>query len=360
MRIGFINNFGNYPPQGGSSVHVYQIIKGLTERGHTICGLWGHYPYPLFKRYFRRSLIKFIQDIDVLYIRLGGGLSQDIYSLLKLFRASSLPLIWEINAPAYERRGWRTDLIEKMWRLMGRLVDASICVSREMQSYVHSLGINHSYVIPNGSDPELFHPSKRRQGIYGGFKDDDFWVLWAGRSEFPWQGLDIIFKVAERMESLNKKIKFVLITDAENIKYELKKNVFIIEPLPYLSIPDYIASADLCLCLYHNCEWSKIGFYGSSLKLFDYMSCARPIIATDTGQIGRIIKNGENGILTDNSIQDIVDKIQLIFNNRELGNRLGLKAREEIVNYYNWDRAVNQTIEILNKTFEEKRKCLTG
>ena len=359
MKIGFINNFGNYPPKGGSSVHVYQLVKGFIDEGHTVCALQGDYPFELFKRYGKSELSRFLKDIGVLYLRIGGGLRQDVYSFLKL-RRSDLPLVWEINAPAFERQNFKSGIIELSWKVMAGLVDAAVCVSEEMGTYAkNDLHVRNTKVIPNGSDPSLFCPSRRNRKILPSIKDDDFVVFWGGSAQFMWQGIDIIFDVAKRFEKIEKRVKFVLITNPSHIRKSMTSNMHIIDQVPYLSIPEYIASADLCLCLYRKYGWSRLGFYGSALKLFDYMSCARPIIASRMGQIGRVIKNNENGLLTDNDVDDIVQKILFIKNNREKATEMGQKARADIINKYNWKNVARETIDLFEEVIGA-RKVKTG
>jgi glycosyltransferase involved in cell wall biosynthesis len=356
MNVGFINNFGNYPPKGGSSVHVYQLIKGFADSGHTVCALQGDYPFDLFKRYERNELGQFLKDIDVLYLRLGGGLRQDISSFLKWARPLTFPLVWEINAPASERQNLKSGIIEFCWKAMAGLVDAAVCVSEEIEVYAQEyLHIRNTKVIPNGSDPTMFHPDRRNRAVFSCAKEDDFVVLWAGSSQFITQGLGIIFDVAERMQKIEQRVKFVLITDSRYIRRKLPENMEVYEQIPYLSMPEYVASSDLCLCLYQEYSWSKIGFYPSPLKLFDYMSCARPVIASNMGQIARVIRHGENGLLANNDPDDIVKKIQSVFNDKEKATEIGAGARLDIINRYNWANVVEETVAFFRQVIQQKK-----
>jgi len=349
MRIGFINSCAGFPVGIGSSAHAYQSVSGFVKYGHSVNAFRGDYPFALFRKYSPASLIKFVRDTDVLYIRIFNGISQDAYTLLKALRPSSLPVVWEINAPSYEQKTIKRWLTGASWKMLAKLVDASVCVSAELRAYAQEdLGLASSFVVPNGSDPGLFSPAYRDKRIFKGFGNDEFLVLWAGSSQYPWHGIDIILAVAEKMAGINKKIKFLLVTDSAFIRrMHIPGNVTIMPPVPYFSMPGYIASSDLCLCLYNKRAWTKIGFYMSPLKLFDYMSCARPVIATAAGQISRVIRDQENGFLTDNSPQDIIDKILFVYSDKAVASRIGDAARRDIVNFYNWDRCVRQTMMIL-------------
>ena len=112
-------------------------------------------------------------------------------------------------------------------------------------------------------------------------------------------------------------------------------------------MPHYLASADLCLCLYKDYDWIEYGFYGSSLKLFDFMAAEKPVIASDMGQIATVIKDGVNGVLVPNDVEMIAGKIRDLKNDREQRDSLARNAREDVITYYNWDRVAEQTEAVL-------------
>jgi glycosyltransferase involved in cell wall biosynthesis len=126
----------------------------------------------------------------------------------------------------------------------------------------------------------------------------------------------------------------------------MEENMIVVDEMEYDALPPFIASADVGLCLYYQCDWHKT-FYFSPLKLFDYMSSGLPIIATDAGQIGRVIENGSNGILTDNDAADVAEKILHLKRAPNERKKLGERARMDVCNYYNWTRAAMDTESVL-------------
>jgi glycosyltransferase involved in cell wall biosynthesis len=84
------------------------------------------------------------------------------------------------------------------------------------------------------------------------------------------------------------------------------------------------------------------------------MSCAKPVIASNMGQISAVIKDNKNGLLTDNRIDDIVEKILKCKNNPNFSENIGNQARKTVIDYYNWDRAVKQTEEMLLSKIKRK------
>jgi glycosyltransferase involved in cell wall biosynthesis len=119
-------------------------------------------------------------------------------------------------------------------------------------------------------------------------------------------------------------------------------------------VPSYIASADACLCLYHDFPWSKYGFHLSSLKLFDYMASGKPVIASQLGQLATVIEDGKDGLLTKNDVNTIYQKILFCLENQEQAARIGLSARQKVIDFYNWERVAKSTLEVIESASKSK------
>ena len=346
MKIGFIYPNVKYPPTTTMSVHAYQVSKNLHDLGHELYSPIG-YKNPMIKEC---SWFLFLKHIDVLIFRVNGSLKWDIFNLIKLFRPS-LPIIWLVETPgsAEIKSRWFLPSVDVRWRTLGKIVNAVVCVSREVHDYFDAnIGIQKNIIAPNGSDPEVFSPEQRNDTIYQDLKNS-IKVLWLGSGEYPWHNVEVISDVAEKIYDIEKRVQFVLINTRKTPRLN-RKNITLLDRVPYFSAPQYISSADICLCLYNLEYYEKVcpgvGFYASSLKLFDFMSCAKPTIATSAGQIKEVIRDGENGLLTDNSIDDITDKILFLAQNFKQANVMGQAARNDIVAYYNWRRVGKQIEEV--------------
>lgn len=359
MNIGYLVSFRWYPPQGGAAVHAYQVAHQMTKRGHKIKTIFYWHQAPQLEVYRRREIFRFLKNIDVLYIRLHGDWAFEKWTLLKVLTLFRLPVVWEINSPLEESvdLGLRTKKqvrrLNAQRRLLGKIVNAGICVSVTMKDYATDyLGIKKTYVVPNGSDPSQFSPERKDAHIYKDYQNY-FKVLWSGSAGYSWQGIKIISEVAERVYAMDKNIVFILITNKQHLKeYNVfDKNVVVMDEKKYTDLPPYIASADAGLCLYQNYGWNG-RFYFSPLKLFDYMASGLPVIASNLGQISEVITHKESGLLTDNKIGDIAEQIVFLKNNPIEAKRLGAKARLRVQEYYNWERAADQTENILKETIK--------
>lgn len=362
MNIGFLFNNKIYPPKAGGSVHAYQFVKNLTQRGHQISTWYSKtFSWGYLKAYRKREVIPFIRDIDLLYIRIHGKFSYEIFTLLKLLRFGRIPVVWEINAPLEEglmagRSRIKIKFFNMLRRLLARLVSAAVCTCDELIDYAKKdLGITQVKTIANGSDIELFSPDKRKENTYPNHQGK-FKVVWAGTTYFKWHGVEKIYEIAKAVYEKDKDIVFVIVGHKIDDKMMLSKNgnILFLGPKEYLDMPSYLASADVGLCLYYEEEFGS-KFYRSPLKLFDYMASGIPVVATKIGQIAEVVKDGQSGFLIEkNDIGDVVEKILFLKNNPKTAKDMGKKGREAVENYYNWQRVGEETEAVFKQLLNGK------
>ena len=349
MNIGYFARRNWYPPTAGSSVHVYQVARKLSERGHQLHSLRPDIRDPSVQVYRRRELFGFLGSIDVIYIRIFGAWRTGKFGLLKWLRRRPCPVVWEINAPLEEymltgRTRQQIRRLHQHRRLLARLVDAAICVSQPLADYAtRNWGIRQCHPIPSGSDTQMFSPAARDRAAYSEF-GDCYKVVWAGSPQYPWQGAPFVREIAGRMQAADPDVRFVVIgPDKTWRKFpSLPDNLIVCGPKPYFDMPRYLASADVgfCPCLDDDLG---VGFYRSPLKLFDYMASGLPMIASDNDATRAILRNGESGLLTANRVDDVVQAILQLKHDPAAAARLGEAARAEAERYYNWDRVAEQT-----------------
>lgn len=376
MNIGYLYGFNSYPPQNGGGVHVYNLIKFLNNLG---CRIHAFDPEcnPLCKTYAATDdgIRRFIDNIDILCIRIDGWyLSKSPLKIRCMEEAGTLPIVWEVNATAQEmlkiklqlqslhsNHGFKTKLKHKLSffkiqskikqeeryrRKLAKRVNAAICVSNKITDYaVKGLGISTCKVIPNGSDPLLFSPDKKSDSLFENCKDK-FKAIYIGDSKYPWQGFDLIKELAELSKRRGDEITFIALDNASSGAALDNDGLMVFNSVNYFDVPQYVASIDACLCLYHDFSWARHGFTGSSLKLFDYMACEKPVIASRLGQIAEVIEDGKDGLLTDNDLEDVYKKLIFCFKNPDRARKIGKLARGKVIDTYNWERAAKSTLDL--------------
>ena len=139
-------------------------------------------------------------------------------------------------------------------------------------------------------------------------------------------------------------VSFILIGGKGHLRQHQSwpENVTLLDEVPYLDLPPYLASADLGLCFYQRPGHGMV-FYRSPLKVFDYMASGLPVIATEEEEMRPVVRRGHNGLLVDNDVEQIVEAILQIKENKGWRQRMGLAGREDVVRYYNWQRVAEET-----------------
>lgn len=367
-RIGLVLSCEtHYPPSEGSSVHVWQVWHRLQRMGYQI-HTWKDQAVRPDKAYewTPEGLAALMANVDLLYVRFPFTSAFSIGNMLRLLLRRRLPLICEFNGPlaegTHEIARWtfwairhRLKLHTTNYLLTRGCVDHAICTCDQLAEYARRyFGLKEVTVLPMAGDPELFRPDLREAGRAAlGLTDDDFLVFWGGGTAYAWQGLEHIFAAAEELQSDG--VRFAIAGDREHLPSDLPSNVLTLGRQSYFDMPRFAAAADVCLCIYESHDWSPIGFYRSPGKLFDYMSCARASVASAMGQICQVIRDGQNGLLTDGSPDDIAEKIDFLRRNPQRREAMGRAARETIVREYNWQNVAERTHAIIASLLQKAR-----
>lgn len=364
-RVGFVATESAYPPHGGPSVHIFQVWHRLRRMGYEI-HTWGEQAIPDSLRYPRtpEGMADLLDHVDLLYWRLPVGPDWPWTFLAAILRRR-MPIVAEFNAPLEERTlewpGWQPWAVRRKLGFCARnhlIVRSRVChtitVSRIMADYLRrAFGVDRLTLLPNGGDPELFTPARRAEGRRAlGVRDEDFVLFWGGSTVYFWQGLSQVMAAAQQLN--HERVRVVIAGDKRHLPNPLPRHVIALGSVNYFDMPQYVAGSDACLCLYNNYDWCSIGFYNSPLKLFDYMASGRPSIASNMGQIAEVIRDGENGYLTDGTPADLARKIQYLWEHREARERVGRAARDTIVCRYNWETVAERTAAILEAVLRDK------
>lgn len=346
LTIGMVFESSWLPSKDGYYVKIFELFSELQKRYHLLVP-----PCPFSQASIayrsKKDFFSFSQSVAALIIAVGGWYTIK-FTFAKLVN-KKLPVVWLLEAPVEENLllPWTKHHIffkKLLLKIAAPLVDSCICVSQAIADYAQQeLGIRHVIVIPNAANQRLFKSSKKGKNVLdriGSYK-----VMWAGAGQYPWQALDLFTQVANKLQS-QKDILFILISSQTWLPMPTNLNNLLVLPsVPYEELPYYLNSADLLLCLYRY-NYQQI-FYNSPMKLFEFMSMNKPLIASDIGQISEIVNHKRNGLLTNNEIDDICEKILMLKKDQYLATHLALRARKDIINQHTWSQRVDKIQEVL-------------
>lgn len=171
-------------------------------------------------------------------------------------------------------------------------------------------------------------------------------IMYVGRL-LPGKGLKYLFEAISHLKSHHPEIVLVLVGEGpEKIFLEelvdhkhLQNNVIFAGYQK--NIPEWLTIADVFV-LPSLTE-------GSSNVLLEAMSMSRPVISTKVGSAPDIIKHLKNGVLIEpKNVDQIVEHISALLENNTLSKRIGMNARDTIVQKFN-QFSVNDIIALYNR-----------
>lgn len=208
-------------------------------------------------------------------------------------------------------------------------------------------------VINSGANIGIFRPLDRRiMRRKLNLKENIYYVGFVGNFA-PWQGVDCLIEAIPKVTRKIPDIQFLLIGGGI-LKKQLKEKVIelgmekftrFMGYVSYHQVPAYINSFDLCVAPFTAKRNIEIGC--SPLKLYEYLACGRPVIASDIKGVGDLLEKNNCGLAIKPENPDALAKgiIQLI-KNKDLRVKMGRNGRRIVESEYNWQNAARKTIEI--------------
>lgn len=244
--------------------------------------------------------------------------------------------------------------IKNLYYLSSKTAYRIIVVSSGMRKDLIKLKVKKEkiYLIPNGTNPEIFKPIKNN-------KNNSYFSIGLISKVDNYHDFKKIIEVGELLKDY-KDIKFLIVGKLEKkeiidlIKNKNLSDKFIfLGEIPYEKAPFYINQFDIALIS----TPKNLCGYTSPIKLFDYAGCGR-IILCDKELIKREKSLKGIPLIPYNSAEDLKNKILAIKNNYEYYlENYGKKARIAVLKRYNWIKIAEKSLKgIYKKDFPNIKK----
>ena len=166
------------------------------------------------------------------------------------------------------------------------------------------------------------------------------------------KGLDFSLKAISKLRKKYPKIELIVIGKIKQDGHTQK----LIENLGIIDVVHFktgLSKEDISL----QYAESSIALVTSLYEGFGYpaieaMSCAIPLIATNVASIPDLVKEYATLIPSKNP-EAICEAVEEIFKNREKFNKNSLKAREYVIERFNWTNVIDNYEQIFMKTIKE-------
>ncbi len=316
-----------------------------------------NFPEVLCLPYNRKS-VKYIlniiekENIDFLFqhnhdFHYGGSMVKKL---------TGIPFLLHVDSVEYwVKKNWGKLYLAKFLKVAEEIqwhnADAIFVISEVVKNQLVELGVDGQKIIlnPNGVDPDFFSPDVDGNTIRQTLNLKNKFICGFAGTFGQWHGLEVIAESIKYIVEKIPEVFFLFVGDGllrPMIEEIIKKNnvgnySYITGLVNYNTVPQYLSACDVLLApSVHSVDGSA--FFNSPIKLFEYMAMQKPIIATNIGQQGIVIKDGLNGFFCEEkSPEDLAEKIHYIYQNKDLADQTALNARNTVVEKYDWK--VNST-----------------
>jgi len=269
-------------------------------------------------------------------------------------RSTATPGLLEVNAPLIEEQAEHRGLVDQASaRLIServfRAATALIAVSDEVAEHLEAFPATRGKVrvVPNGVNPDRFPPGIR---ALLPAEPGTFTVGFVGTMK-PWHGLPTLLEAFARFVRRHPESRLLLVGDgAARAKLEeqasalgLAQRAHFTGPVSPGEVPGLLASMDVGVAPYPALR----NFYFSPLKVYEYMAAGLPVVASQLGQLQKLIEPEIDGLLVPpGEVLALVAALERLKGDPELRLRLGQAARAKVIPGHTWDGAVRRIFAI--------------
>ncbi|MCP3739689.1 glycosyltransferase family 4 protein [Rossellomorea sp. BNER] len=181
--------------------------------------------------------------------------------------------------------------------------------------------------IPNGADLDIFQPTLKENWVRKKYNLEGKFVITYMGAHGVANNLDSILNVAKVCADYPN-IVFILVGDGmeksrlkERVKMENINNIIFVDSQPKNIIPDFCNASDVCTAVLKKVDTFKTVYPN---KVFDYMSCAKPILLGIDGVARELVEESQSGYYVDpDNTDDFKEKILTLYNNKNELFKLG-------------------------------------
>ncbi len=333
-----------------------------------------------------KSLTHLNNKPDVIYQRMSFGNCSGV----ELSRKWKCPLILEYNgSQVWVSSNWGRKPKFKSLALMIENINLKhahliVTVSEVLADELVKCGVSSKKIVcyPNCVDASVFDPGRfnenekrnLREALGLNFNDRVFTFI---GTFGKWHGVDILAKAIVNLVDTHRSIvdrhhlKFLLVGDGSEMPFFKEKvnkepyshYVRFTGLIPQADTPLYLFSSDVFLSPHvPNLDGSR--FFGSPIKIFEYMAMGKPIIASDLEQLSDLFKGSVHIdrnfteeqyteskalLIEPGKVESLQKAILYILELVSESKDLGMNARRLVLEKYTWEKHVGKIIEGFKK-----------
>jgi len=252
--------------------------------------------------------------------------------------------------PEEELKGiWRFPFVQWVLRTelktAVRRVQAVVSICQEIVMQLQDtcrIPLERCHVIRNGVDGDRFHPQSQDTsrnvlglpakgpyiGFVGGF--------------FPWHGLETLIEAVPLVREKVPSSTFLLVGEGQTRhaieqlvqQLGLTEMVRFVGRADWAKVPSWIAACDICVVLHRQTR----SYPGDSMKLWEYLSCGRPVITTVGPGYGEMVEAIGCGLAAKpEDAQDLARQLVRLLEDPDERIKMGERGRMAVIQAHTWD-----------------------
>jgi glycosyltransferase involved in cell wall biosynthesis len=238
-----------------------------------------------------------------------------------------------------------------------------VTVTLHLKNYIESFGVPEARVrvLPSGVDSTMFSPGPRNDRLLSawGIQQGDPVILFMG-TIYKFCGLDRIIRDFPGLLARHPRSKLLIVGCGEGeaalkalaIQVGVSGNVVFGGLHPYAALPDIIRSSDVCINPF---ELNPITRDILPTKLFQYLACKKPVVATPLPGTMPFLSGEEHGMIYC-SQESFVDCVADLLDDPRRQELLGGKGVAVTTANYDWKRIAETMIGWMREVTDQSRQ----
>jgi glycosyltransferase involved in cell wall biosynthesis len=282
-----------------------------------------------------------------------------------------IPYVVEVNGMVVEelRMGnqpnWRIRITRFWEAAVYRNADLIIAVTEKTKESLvthYALSPQKVKVVTNGTNIRRFKPvgQRRAREYYHLPEQKVFYVGYLGTLT-PWCGADLIAECAPLVLAEFPSLRFLIGGGQEPFLTSLKKRVEsaglqayfkFFGSIPWAKAAIFIGALDIAVVP----TITRADSGASPLKLFSYLACGIPVVGSDMGETGDVIKRYRVGLtFIPGDSRGLAEAIIDLLHDSTLRDEIRFTARQVVMDHYSWRVKVTQMKQMIDEEIKRQR-----
>lgn len=354
----------------GATVKIWDLANNFSKLGHDVVLFLPKYHFntnnihfkvveiPFLNLPFLRSLsfnffltfflmrFFFKTHPDIIYARRMGSIIPGIYA-----RLVKAVFFYEVNDDPYKKTYHEGSLTafriqsyisEKQDKINLKLCRRAFVITKEISEKIQKvnpdLEVDKLIVMPSGANIDLFKPMSRQEcRVHLSIQPNKKYVGFAG-TLLKHQGIEVLINASHAILKKESSAAFLVVGEGpmkeiwmKEVERQGLKDCFIFAgQVDYEDMPHWIGAMDICVAPFLCSAGLR-----SPVKIFDYMACGRPVVASNIeGTTDIFAGTGAITLVEPENPQILASAIINLLGNKEKAKSMGQKGRSLVAKNY--------------------------